>query len=50
MNQDQQAKVTWFRLRTGCDQSEAEKWLKEAKFKIDIAIDLRRLHYQQLYR
>ncbi len=50
MNADQEAKVKWFMLRTGCDAAEAEAFLKEAKFKIDIAIQLRKLHYDHLYR
>ena len=49
MNDDQQAKVKWFMHRTGCNDIEAEHFLKEAKFKIDIAIELRRSHYARIY-
>lgn len=41
MNAKQLTKVTWFMLRTGCSTAEAERWLKEAKFKLEVAIRLR---------
>ena len=50
MNAKQLAKVVWFKLRTGCDDVEAEVFLKQAKFKIEEAIKLRRAHYARVYR
>jgi N-acetylmuramic acid 6-phosphate (MurNAc-6-P) etherase len=49
VNAKQLAKVAWFVHRTGCDAAEAEKFLKEAKFRIDEAIKLRRDHWQRVY-
>ena len=49
MNDNQQAKVIWFMRRTGCDDVEAEHFLKKAKFKIDVAVELRRSHYARIY-
>lgn len=49
MNAKQQVKVDWFRLRTGCSSEEAEKWLKQAKFKLEVAIRLRRAYYEHSY-
>lgn len=49
MNEKQQAKVAWFKHRTGCDDTEAEKYLKEAKFKINEALELRKANWKRLY-
>lgn len=50
MNAKQEAKVVWFIHRTGATAEEAEKFLKEAKFKIEVAIRLQNAHYENLYR
>jgi N-acetylmuramic acid 6-phosphate (MurNAc-6-P) etherase len=39
---DQQVKIIWFVARTGCSQEEARKWLVEAKWRMEIAIQNRR--------
>lgn len=41
MNAKQQAKVAWFIHRTGASAEVAERFLKEAKFKMEEAIKLR---------
>lgn len=42
MTQDERAsKIIWFCLRTGAGDEEAIKWLEEAKWKIEIAIQNR---------
>ena len=50
MNAKQQAKVIWFMHRTGALAGEAEKFLIEAKWKLEVAIRLRRAHCERLYR
>jgi hypothetical protein len=50
VNAKQQAKVVWFKLRTGCSETEAEEWLKKAKFKLEVAIRLRNAHYAAIHR
>jgi hypothetical protein len=50
VNAKQQAKVVWFKLRTGCDDAEAERFLKEAKFKLEEAIRLRRAENERLWK
>jgi len=41
VNTKQQAKVVWFMHRTGASAEVAERFLKEAKFKMEEAIKLR---------
>lgn len=41
MNDVQKTKVEWFKLRTGCNDEEAEHWMKQAQFRIEVAIRMR---------
>jgi hypothetical protein len=50
MNAKQQAKVVWFTHRTGASAEEAERFLIEAKWKLEIAIRLRNAHNERMYR
>lgn len=50
MNDVQKAKVEQFKQRTRCDDAEAEKWMKQAQFRVEVAIRMRNQHYEQLHR
>jgi hypothetical protein len=48
VNAKQQAKVAWFVHRTGALPEDAERFLKEAKFKMEEAIKLRNAHFARV--
>lgn len=42
MNTRRETKIVWFMFRTGSSRAEAQEWLSKAKFKIEVAIRLRK--------
>jgi hypothetical protein len=46
-NHKHDAKIEWFKLRTGCSEQEAKKFLDLSKWKLEIAIRERNLYLKQ---